>query len=107
MEKAIDGLKEKLTALDKTIGDSADRYKQKMINTLNEFKNKANEAQKRKYEIALRQTSKTSLAVFPNANLQERELNYYYYANKYGKSFIRILFEELAINKFEHQVINL
>lgn len=107
LERAIDGLKEKLTALDKTIGDSADRYKQKMINTLNEFKNKANEAQKRKYEIALRQTSKTSLAVFPNANLQERELNYYYFANKYGKSFIRILFEELAINKFEHQVINL
>jgi bacillithiol biosynthesis cysteine-adding enzyme BshC len=107
LEKAIDGLKEKLTVLDKTIGDSADRYKLKMINTLNEFKGKANEAQKRKYETALRQTTKTSLAVFPNANLQERELNYYYFANKYGKSFIRILFDELAINKFEHQVINL
>lgn len=107
LEKAIDGLKEKLLILDKTIGEAADRYKLKMINTLNEFKNKANEAQKRKYETALRQTTKTSLAVFPNAGLQERELNYYYFANKYGKDFIKILFEELAINKFEHQVINL
>ncbi|MFA5803522.1 MAG: bacillithiol biosynthesis cysteine-adding enzyme BshC [Melioribacteraceae bacterium] len=107
LEKAIDGLKEKLTILDKTIGDAADRYKLKMINTLNEFKGKANEAQKRKYETALRQTTKTSLAVFPNANLQERELNYFYFANKYGKDFIKLLFEELAINKFEHQVINL
>ncbi len=107
LEKAIDGLKEKLLILDKTIGDAADRYKLKMINTLNEFKGKANEAQKRKYETAIRQTAKTSLAVFPNANLQEREINYYYFANKYGKDFIKILFEELAINKFEHQVINL
>ena len=107
LEIAIQGLKEKLNLLDKTIGDSADRYKQKMISTLNEFKNKANEAQKRKYETALRQTSKTSLGVFPNTNLQERELNYFYFANKYGKDFIKVLFEELTINKFEHQVINL
>jgi len=100
-------LKEKLLTLDKTIGDSADRYKQKILNTLNEFKGKANDAQKRKYETALRQTTKTSIAVFPNANLQERELNYFYFANKYGRHFIKILFEELAINKYEHQVINL
>jgi len=107
LETTIDVLKEKLLTLDKTIGDSADRYKQKILNTLNEFKGKANDAQKRKYETALRQTTKTSIAVFPNANLQERELNYFYFANKYGRHFIKILFEELAINKYEHQVINL
>ena len=107
LETTIDMLKEKLLTLDKTIGDSADRYKQKILNTLNEFKGKANDAQKRKYETALRQTTKTSIAVLPNANLQERELNYFYFANKYGRHFIKILFEELAINKYEHQVINL
>ncbi|MFA6598932.1 MAG: bacillithiol biosynthesis cysteine-adding enzyme BshC [Ignavibacteriaceae bacterium] len=107
LEKTIDVLQGKLMVLDKTIGDSADRYKQKILNTLNEFKGKANEAQKRKYETALRQIAKTSLAVFPNAILQERELNYFYFANKYGKHFIKILFEELTINKFEHQTINL
>jgi len=107
LENAIDGLKEKLSAIDKTIGDAADRYKQKMISTLNEFKSKANDAQKRKFDTALRQTTKTSLAVFPNGSLQERELNYYYFANKYGAGFIKLLFEELAINKFEHQTINL
>jgi len=107
IETIIDGLKQNLLSLDKTIYDAADRYKQKIISTLMELKGKTNEAQKRKYETALRQTTKTSLAVFPNANLQERELNYFYFANKYGKHFIKILFDELAINKFEHQVINL
>lgn len=107
IEIIVDGLKQNLLSLDKTIYDAADRYKQKIISVLMELKGKTNEAQKRKYETALRQTAKTSLAVFPNANLQERELNYFYFANKYGKDFIKLLFEELAINKFEHQVINL
>lgn len=107
IEIIVDGLKQNLLSLDKTIYDAADRYKQKIVSTLMELKGKTSEAQKRKYETALRQTTKTSLAVFPNANLQERELNYFYFANKYGKDFIKLLFEELAINKFEHQVINL
>ncbi|MCK9210612.1 MAG: bacillithiol biosynthesis cysteine-adding enzyme BshC [Ignavibacteriaceae bacterium] len=107
IENVIEGLKQNLLSLDKTIYDAADRYKQKIVSTLMELKGKTNEAQKRKYETTLRQTTKTSLAVFPNANLQERELNYFYFANKYGKDFIKLLFEELAINKFEHQVINL
>ncbi len=107
IENVIEGLKQNLLSLDKTIYDAADRYKQKIISTLMELKGKTNDAQKRKYETTLRQTTKTSLAVFPNANLQERELNYFYFANKYGKDFIKLLFEELAINKFEHQVINL
>jgi len=107
LEQTIDSLTVKLQSLDKTIADSADRYKQKILTTLNEFKGKANEAQKRKFETALRQITKTSYAVFPNAALQERELNYFYFANKYGKDFIKLLFDELAINKFEHQIITL
>jgi len=107
IEESMEHLKEILILLDRTIGDVADKYKQKMVALLTEFKSKTNEAQKRKYDTALRQTTKTSLAVFPNANLQERELNYFYFANKYGSEFISLLYHELAINKFEHQAINL
>ncbi|HEX9740174.1 MAG TPA: bacillithiol biosynthesis BshC, partial [Ignavibacteriaceae bacterium] len=63
------------------------------------------DAQKKKHEITLRQIDKLTNSLFPNHNLQERELNFSYYYNKYGESFIDRIFKELKINSFDHQVI--
>ncbi len=107
IEIAFDQLKEKLFEFDKTISDTSSKYKQKIFHHLDELKNKASEAQKRKHEITLRQIDKVSSAVLPNAILQEREINFIYFANKYSADIIKRIFEELTINKFEHQIINL
>jgi uncharacterized protein YllA (UPF0747 family) len=68
---------------------------------------KSLDAQKKKHEITLRQIDKVSNILYPNNNLQERELNFIYFYNKYGMEFIKQLFDELTINKFEHQIIHI
>jgi uncharacterized protein YllA (UPF0747 family) len=45
--------------------------------------------------------------IFPASNLQEREINFTYFVNKYGEGFLKKIFDELEIDKFEHQVIEL
>ena len=107
MESTFDQLKEKLLDVDKTIADSSNRYRDKILGTINELKSKAEKAQQKKYEVTLRQIDRTAVHLFPNSNLQEREINFLYFANKYGEEFLKKVFEELQINKFEHQIIRL
>jgi len=107
IELILDQLKEKLFDIDKTMSESSTRYKQKFINDLNVLKEKSLEAEKKKHEITLRQIDKVSNILFPNSNLQEREFNFIYFADKYGMDFIKQIFDELSINKFEHQVITI
>ncbi len=107
IEGTFDQLKEKLLDLDKTIADSSNRYRDKILNNVSELKSKAEKAQQKKYEVTLRQIDRAAVHLFPNSNLQEREINYIYFANKYGEDFLKKIFEELQINKFEHQVIRI
>jgi uncharacterized protein YllA (UPF0747 family) len=107
IELIFDKLKEKLFEFDKTIADASIRYKQKTFSTLEELKSKSLEAQKKKHEVTLRQVDKISSLLFPHSNLQEREFNFVYFYNKYGNEFLNKVFEELSVNKFEHQVIKL
>ena len=99
--------KEKLFELDKTMGDVTSKYRLKVLGYIDELNGKATEAQKKRYEITLRQIDKASANLFPNMNLQERELSFFHYANKYGVDVLKKIFDELAINKFEHQVVEL
>jgi bacillithiol biosynthesis cysteine-adding enzyme BshC len=105
IELIYDKLKERLFEFDKTIADASTKYRQKTIHYLDELKGKAIDAQKKKHEVTLRQIDKLSTALYPASNLQERELNFVYFAYKYGPDFISKLFSELSINKFEHQGI--
>jgi len=105
IEVVIDRLKEKLFEFDKTIADATGKYRQKILGYLDELKSKAIDAQKKKHEITLRQIDKLANSLFPNNNLQERELNFVYFYDKYGEGFMNKLFDELKINNFDHQVI--
>jgi len=107
IELAFDKLKERLFEFDRTVADASNKYRQKTIHYLEELKMKSFDAQKKKHEVSLRQVDKLSAAIYPNSNFQERELNFIYFVYRYGTSLIGKIFEELAINKFEHQVINI
>ncbi len=107
IEIAFDNLREKLFDLDKTIADNSKKYRSKISNTLNELRNKAEHAQNKKYEVTLRQLDRACNLLYPNGNLQEREINCTYFINKYGKGFLQRIFSDLEIDKFEHQIISL
>lgn len=107
IDLAFDNLKEKLFELDKTMGDVTSKYRLKVLGYIDELNGKATEAQKKRYEITLRQIDKASANLFPDMNLQERELSFFHFANKYGVDVLKKIFDGLVINKFEHQVIEL
>lgn len=107
IDLVFDELKEKLFEIDKTLGEVNTKYRIKVLTYIDELNAKATEAQKKRYEITLRQIDKASLILYPNLNLQERELSFFQFANKYSVDILKKIFEELAINKFEHQIIEL
>ncbi len=107
IELSFDRLKEILFELDRQTADSSKKYKDKIINSLHELKGKAEKTQQKKYEVTLRQIDRAAINLYPNSNLQERELNFINFTNKYGTDFINFIFKNLKINKFEHQIIEL
>lgn len=104
---ALDKLKEKLVTIDRTLNDPALKVYEKFDQSLKVLKDRTNEAQKKKHESTIRQLSKASNVLFPNGNFQERELSFIYFAHKYGLDIVKWMFNELAINRFEHQVTEL
>ncbi|HZW39314.1 MAG TPA: bacillithiol biosynthesis cysteine-adding enzyme BshC [Ignavibacteriaceae bacterium] len=107
VDAIFDKLKEYLFNIDKTISDASDKYRQKAVNSISELKNKSLDAQKNKYDVVSKQIDKILIAYMPNSNLQEREINIFYFINKYGFDVLNKIIDELDIQKFEHQIINL
>ncbi|MFC2083815.1 bacillithiol biosynthesis cysteine-adding enzyme BshC [Bacteroidota bacterium] len=105
--RIFDNIKEKLYSIDNTLIDAANKSLHKIAQSLDTLKMKAEKAQKKKHEILINQLLKAKTNLYPNNNYQERELNFLYYANKHGLDIIKWLFNELSINRFEHQIIRL
>ena len=107
IELAFDKLKENLFAIDKTLVDASARYRERVLSSINELKSKAGKAQDTKHETTIRQLTRISNLLYPLDNLQEREINFSYFYNKYGKDFVKKIYDEISVNEFEHQIISL
>ncbi|MDH7603716.1 MAG: bacillithiol biosynthesis cysteine-adding enzyme BshC [Melioribacter sp.] len=107
IEKILFGLAENLSSIDKSLFDITNKTKIKIEENLNYLKTKALELEKSKHEVTIRQLTKARNNLYPNNNLQEREINFIYFANKYGLDILKWIFNELTINKFEHQILEL
>ena len=107
IDLTLDRLREHLFAIDPNLKDSILKTREKIFSHLDVLKNKAEKAQEIQYQDSFRQIAKLRNAVFPNSELQERELNFFYFANKYGIDLLKLIFTELKINKFEHQIIEI
>lgn len=107
IDHVFDEIKEKLYSVEKTMSDVTSKYRSKVLSYIDELNAKAVEAQKKRFEITLRQIDKAAVNLYPNNNLQEREFSFYQFANKYDLEVIKKIFNELEINKFEHQIIEI
>ncbi len=107
VEKILSELGNNLSSIDKSLLDVTNKTKTKIEEILNYLKTKALELEKSKHEVTIRQLTKARNILYPNNNLQEREINFIYFANKYGLDILKWIFNELTINKFEHQILEL
>ncbi len=107
IELIFDKINENLFAVDKTLLDASGRYKDRVMSSVNELKVKAIKAQETKHETTIRQLTRLSNLLYPMGNLQEREINFTYFYNKYGKDLINKIYSEISITEFEHQIISI
>ncbi|MCF6270438.1 MAG: bacillithiol biosynthesis cysteine-adding enzyme BshC [Melioribacteraceae bacterium] len=103
----LNKLKEKLLSVDNSLAQPIEKSITRIEQTLQMLKGKSKGAEERKYKTLITQLQKVRDAVYPNENLQEREINFFYFANKYGLDIIKWIMNELNTNKIEHQVVEL
>ncbi len=107
VEKLFDDMTEKLVGIDPNLKNVVDKNRQKVLQGFEQLHNKALGAEERSHETALRQVDKVRAVLFPDGAPQERKLSFVYFAYKHGLDIMKYIFNELSINKFEHQIIEL
>ncbi|HET9183702.1 MAG TPA: bacillithiol biosynthesis cysteine-adding enzyme BshC [Candidatus Angelobacter sp.] len=107
LEKALQTIQEPLENLDKTLVDAAANAGSKMRHQLQTLREKAARAEARKDSETQRHADELSTLLFPNKELQEREIGAAYFLLKYGVGVVGDLKESLRQGCTEHQVVRL
>jgi bacillithiol biosynthesis cysteine-adding enzyme BshC len=105
IKNTLESLKEKLLTVDVSLAQPIEKSIARIEQTLNTLKDKSKSAEERKHETVIAQLQKVRNVINPNNTLQERELNFIYFANKYGIDIIKWIMNELKTNKIEHQIL--
>lgn len=107
IDEILQNLRESLIQIDKGLLNVSEKTLNRISQSLEMLQSKSEDIQGRKHEDVVKSIKKIRHFIYPNNNLQERELNFIYFVNKYGLSFVNKLVDELVTNKPDHQVIEL
>jgi bacillithiol synthase len=107
VEKALALIHGPLEKLDKTLIDAAENAGSKMRYQLQGIRDKAARAEARKNTEVLRHADELITALYPNKELQEREIGGAYFLLKYGKSVLDQIKAAVNTGCGEHQVIRI
>jgi bacillithiol synthase len=107
VEKALALIQGPLEKLDKTLVDAAENAGSKMRYQLQGVRDKAARAEARKNTEVLRHADELITALYPNKELQEREIGAAYFLLKYGKSVLDQIKAAVRTGCGEHQVIRI
>ena len=105
LEQALSTIHEPLEKLDRTLADAADNAGSKMRYQLQGLRDKAARAEARKNGELQRHADELSTLLYPNKELQEREIGTLYFLLKYGKGLVQKLKESVRSDCPAHQVI--
>jgi bacillithiol synthase len=107
VEKALALIQGPLEKLDKTLIDAAENAGSKMRYQLQGIRDKAARAEARKNTEVLRHADELITALYPNKELQEREIGAAYFLLNYGKSVLDQIKTAVRTGCGEHQVIRI
>ena len=93
VERLYDTFKKQAKTVDVTLEKHVDALKLQTVNRLQELEKKMLRAEKRKFADQKRQIQTIKEHLFPGNGLQERKENIAYYYAKWGRGFIRSLYE--------------
>jgi bacillithiol biosynthesis cysteine-adding enzyme BshC len=107
VDKALALIQEPLEKLDKTLVDAADNAGSKIRYQLQGIRDKAARAEARKNTEVLRHADELIIALYPNKELQEREIGGAYFLLKYGKSVLGQIQAAVRTGCGEHQMVRI
>src|SRR4029077_20971941 len=105
LAQALACIQPPLEKLDKTLVDAAENAGSKMRYQLQGIRDKAARAEARKNTEVMKHADELITALYPNKELQEREVGAAYFLLKYGTGFLQQLKAQVQTSCSEHQVI--
>lgn len=102
----MDQLKPLVIAQDGSLDRAVEATRTNLFNELEKLRKRVLQAEKRNYDALRDQVWKARLALFPDG-LQERNVSFLYFLNKYGTDLITLLLDKLDVETQAHQVIEL
>jgi len=105
LDQALAAIQPSLETLDRTLIDAAENAGSKMRHQLQSLRDKAARAEARKNTELLRHAAELSTLLYPNKELQEREIAAVYFLQKYGVSLVETLMQSLKAGCLDHQVV--
>jgi len=107
LETALRLVQQSLEKLDRTLVDAAANAGSKMRHQLQALQEKAARAEARKDSEIQRHADELSTLLYPNKELQEREIGAAYFLLKYGVGMVARLKESLKPGCGQHQIVPL
>ena len=107
VRKNLQALEDVVKEVEPTLIDTVQNVKGRIDHQLDILEKKILQAYKKRNEVISQQLHKAKNNLYPNNNLQERELNLVPFLFKYGFGFIDRLYEALDISNFDHQIFRL
>jgi bacillithiol biosynthesis cysteine-adding enzyme BshC len=101
----MDRLEKSLRRADATLGASIKRAREKIFYQIEHLRTRFIHASARREETAYRQVERAYTTLLPDKNLQEREINIYYFLSRYGPGLINELYESAEIGYSNHKLL--
>lgn len=107
LDSNLSVIKEKLSALDRTLLDAAETSGSKMQHQLEKLHTQAARAEALKGELVSRHAETLSQSLYPDKGLQERAVGGIYFVARYGRDLLRQLYEGMHSDCHDHQIVEL
>ena len=101
----LDKLGEALRRTDNSLNDPLKRAREKITYQLEHLRTRFIHASAHREETTYRQVERAFTTLYPDKNLQERELNVYYLLSRYGPALIGDLYDAVELGFSNHKLV--
>jgi len=105
LSEHLDKLGDALRKTDATMNDPLKRAREKMLYQLEHLRTRFVHSSAHRDETAYRQVERAFTTLYPDKNLQERELNAYYFLSRYGPALIDELYDAVELGFSNHKLV--
>ena len=103
----LEKLRESLATIDPTFAEALKGGREKIFYQLQNLRTRFINTRSKRDETMRQQVERLFAVLYPNKNLQEREINLSYFLARYGQELIDRLYQEIEIGFNDHKLIYL